>query len=397
MKTSFVLLLLLFSFAGFTQYRFDNVAFKTIYWDELCQALKQNSDHLLLDVRSKGEHDDTSASRSLNIGHLKEAKNIDIREMGKRIHEIEDYKNKPVYVYCSHSQRSRRVSKMLADSGFANVVNINGGLSSLHMFQFNDDCGLLQKNLPYQIISPKALAQNKNADYFILDVRPDSAFKSITLVERRNALGKFKTAMNIPLSNLLQNLSSIPKDKQLLLVDEFGGESAAAAVLLNKNGFSKLAILFNGLDGYITEIPEKERTGWVNQVSYHTINSLAFDALSKGGDVGVVDIRTPEEFNNKSKETFRNIGTIKNAVNIPFLEFDKQLASFPADKSKPLVVYSMSSTPEVFEAAKKLSAQGYKNVNVLLGGLFNLRWRAANLKGHSQLKDWVVNVPADNL
>jgi len=39
---------------------------------------------------------------------------------------------------------------------------------------------------------------------------------------------------------------------------------------------------------------------------------------------------------------------------------------------------------------------GYKNVNVIVGGLFNFRWRAANLKGSAHLKDWVVNVPPDN-
>jgi hypothetical protein len=83
MKTVSALLLLLLSSAGIAQYRFDNVAYKTIFWDDLCQALKQHPDHLLLDVRSKGEHDDTSTSKSLNIEHLKEAKNIDIREMGK--------------------------------------------------------------------------------------------------------------------------------------------------------------------------------------------------------------------------------------------------------------------------------------------------------------------------
>jgi thiamine biosynthesis lipoprotein ApbE len=59
-------------------------------------------------------------------------------------------------------------------------------------------------------------------------------------------------------------------------------------------------------------------------------------------------------------------------------------------------VYGFSNQPEVFRAAQALTDAGYKNVSVLMGGLFNLRWRGANLKGHDQLGNWVVNVPPDN-
>src|SRR5215218_5770581 len=162
MKITFGLLLFVLSQTSVAQYRYDNVTFKTVYWDELCKTLKQNPDALILDVRSKGEHYDTSTSKTLNLGHLKGAVNININDVGSRLKEIEDHKNKPVFVYCSHSQRSRRVSKMLADSGFVNVFNINGGVSNLRMFGFKEECDLLTSDLPYQIVSPKALAQNKS-------------------------------------------------------------------------------------------------------------------------------------------------------------------------------------------------------------------------------------------
>jgi hypothetical protein len=32
-----------------------------------------------------------------------------------------------------------------------------------------------------------------------------------------------------------------------------------------------------------------------------------------------------------------------------------------------------------------------------MGGIFHLRWAAANAKNHESLNNWVVNVPADNL
>ena len=394
MKLLFICCLFFFSTIAYSQYRFDNVKFNTVYWDELCKTLNQNPEHLILDVRSKGEYEDTSASKGLNIGHLKGAVNIDIRELGGRLKEIEAYKNKPVFVYCSHSQRSRRVSKMLADSGFAKIYNINGGVSNLRLFQFKEDCDLLTSNLPYQIVSPSVLT--KANDYFVLDVRSDSAFKGISTVERRNAIGKLKSAVNIPLSVLEQNLSQLPKDKKILIVDEFGNDSPSAAELLNKNGFTNLFVLFDGLDGFLSEIPEKERNNWTTPASYHIINATAFDQLMKTNAPTVLDIRLAEDFSNTSKLGFRNIGNIKGAINIPPNEWDKQFASLPANKEKPVVVYGFGGSNEVYDAAKKLSAQGYKNVYVLAGGLFNIRWRAANIKGLEYLKDWVVNVPPDN-
>lgn len=38
-----------------------------------------------------------------------------------------------------------------------------------------------------------------------------------------------------------------------------------------------------------------------------------------------------------------------------------------------------------------------KSVALLAGGVFNLRWKAANIKGRSALKDWVIDIPSENL
>lgn len=392
-------ILFLLAFAALTlqaQYRFDNVQFTTVYWDQLCQSLKQHPGYLLLDVRSRGEFNDTSTSKSLNIGRLNGATNIDINEIKSRLSEIEAYKNKPVFVYCSHSQRSRRVSKMLSDSGFTQVFNINGGLSNLQLDERKEGCNLLASHLPYKLLSPLQLARANPSDYFILDVRSDSAYRGISTTERKNAYGKLKNSVNLPLPLLEQASASLPRDKKILLVDETGSDSPAAAEILSKKGFTNLFVLFNGLDLYLAETPEKERMAWESQVPYHAIGARAFDNLAKSDNVNLLDVRKAEEFTNNSRETYRNAGNLKGAVSIPFADWDKQFASLAIDKEKPVVVYALSSQNEVFEAAKKLSAQGYKNVNVLMGGLFSLRWRAANIKGDEHLKDWVVNVPPEN-
>jgi rhodanese-related sulfurtransferase len=108
-----------------------------------------------------------------------------------------------------------------------------------------------------------------------------------------------------------------------------------------------------------------------------------------------VDVRSEEEFSNKAKDNWRNVGRIRNAVHLPFSADQVHTGALPPDKSKTLVLYAFSGQNEVFETASKLSDAGYKNVYVLAGGLFNLRWRAAN-QSEAWLKDLVTDIPDEN-
>src|ERR1051325_7802408 len=80
------------------QFKADNVKYTTVYPEELCKTLASNQGFTLLDVRSQGEVDDTSDSEGLNIGHLKDALHIDIRELPKRWKELLPYKDKPLFI-----------------------------------------------------------------------------------------------------------------------------------------------------------------------------------------------------------------------------------------------------------------------------------------------------------
>ena len=95
------------------QFRYDNKLYKTVFWEDICRELQRQPDPLFLDVRSMGEYSDTSNMAGMNIGRLKGAVNIDVRQLPNRLGELEAFKGKPVFVYCSHSQRSRRASKLL--------------------------------------------------------------------------------------------------------------------------------------------------------------------------------------------------------------------------------------------------------------------------------------------
>lgn len=398
-KLSFLAAILFTCVQLSAQYKNDNVLYKTVYPEDLARQLKANQGYLLLDVRSKGEHEDTS-SFGLNIGRFKNAKNIDIRQLGSRIYELQEYKNQPVFVYCSHSQRSRRASKMLADSGFTNVYNINGGMTALIQGNYgvND---IYETKDKYQLLSPVEFCKvNDNKNVYLIDVRSDSAYNGISNSEMINAMGKLKNAAHIPFANLENSVSLIPTNKKIIIVDEFGSESTKAAALLTSKGYKDVAVLLEGLNNFVTSNPAElvcKNAVWEHNKQYHILSADEFNDIAKQNkDVVIIDTRAAAEYNNQAKDAWRNVGRIKNSINIPFPDLNNRLNELTAYKTKPIILYHFS-TADSYNAAAKLVAAGFTNVNVLAGGIFNLRWRAANVKGKSALKDWVVDIPAENL
>jgi rhodanese-related sulfurtransferase len=69
---------------------------------------------------------------------------------------------------------------------------------------------------------------------------------------------------------------------------------------------------------------------------------------------------------------------------------------FEKYKTRPIVVYAFSANPEAYSAANALVQNGFKNVHVLAGGLFNIRWAASNVEGMYFLHELVEDVPAEN-
>lgn len=384
------------------QFKADNVKYTTVFPEELCKTLMANHDYTLLDVRSQGEYDDTSSSGGLNIGHVKNSLHIDIRELPKRWKELLAYKDKPLFIYCSHSQRSRRASRLLSDSGFTKLYNINGGLTDFYNQGIESSpCQGLEivTNVPYKILSSKELNTNvkQGKSYYIIDLRRDSIFKGIS-TEKTRSEGHFNDAVNIPFETLKASTLTMPA-KPILLVDEYGDESPEAAKLLFEKGYKDISILFDGMDGwvdYTTNTSEKPAIKWTRNISYTLLPAEEFNKMvANKKEFTLIDVRTKDEFNNASKNYWQNIGQIKGAVNIPFAEL-KTNNSLPSSKDAAIVIYGFNAQPEIFEAAKWLKDQGYKNVSILQGGIWSLRWTSHNIKGKADLNNLVVNVPPEN-
>ena len=102
--------------------------FKNLSYKEVCDRVTNNPEVVLLDVRSASEF---KGSARNSFGILRNAINMDVRELPDRINELNKYKNSEIIVYCSHSIRSPRASSILIQQGFVNVSNMIGGVSTL--------------------------------------------------------------------------------------------------------------------------------------------------------------------------------------------------------------------------------------------------------------------------
>lgn len=382
------------------QYKNDNVVYKTVYPQNLKKELKANQGYLLLDVRSKGEYADTSSMASANLGHLHNAININVHELGMRINELKDYKNKPVFVYCSHSQRSRRASKMLADSGFTKVFNINGGLTTL--IQTNGAVnGLYETNNKYTIISPQDFCTRVNdKNNYIIDIRSDSAFQGISKNVVTNSMGRIKKSHNIPYDELDSAIETLPHNKRIIIVDDFGDEGAEAAAMLSKKGFTDVALLLDGLFNFentnTTDITCKNLV-WEHPSKYQLISAEEFQQMvNQHLEMPIVDVRTVEEFTNTSNEVWRNQGRVKNSINIAATQMTTRWDELYTYKDKPVVIYSSGSDNAGYEAAEVLTSHDFTKVYLLSGGIWNIRWRANNIQGKMGLKELITDVPPEN-
>lgn len=80
---------------------------------------KQISNQNIVDVRTPEEY---------NEGHIEGAVNINLFDEDFLSKASKLDKNKPVYVYCKSGGRSARASKQLAENGFKNVYDLDGGI-----------------------------------------------------------------------------------------------------------------------------------------------------------------------------------------------------------------------------------------------------------------------------
>jgi rhodanese-related sulfurtransferase len=373
-------------------FKYDSL-YKTMFAKDMCDFLKKHPDLVLIDVRSAGEYYDTSRFESLNQGHLKGAINLEIETMKKDMNTINQYKGKPIVLYCSHSQRSRRVSKLLSENGFTDFYNLNGGMSVFNQMSEADfPCkkDWIVSNLSYKNLSFRETVDflQKEKDLLLIDIRPSEQFNSKD-TSASNNLGRIKNAKNIPYAEFKQHLPELQayKQKTVLLYGVSGdGDPARAAELLIENGFTKVHQLLGGINDFIAS--QEALLFLENRTSFTLINApRALKLLESTKDLVIYDTRGMDEYNNQltGKTVYRNMGRMKNAVHVEEKNFQTQ--ALPQNKNEPVLIYGHE---ESYKFASLLTGKGYKNVYIL-NSFYDFVSSGYNLENCKNAKTYLVN------
>lgn len=376
----------------------DNVIYKTLYPKDLKEFLTNNPNALLIDVRSPGEYSDTSRYGSLNIGRLKNAINIPIDSVEKILSKLKSEIDKPIILYCSHSQRSRRAGKTLIENGFKNVYNLNGGMSWMNqadLIDFPCKKELLEYSLPFKSISAHetSLLIKEKRNLVIIDIRAASEYNSKDTIESSN-FGRIKKSINIPEANKKIDLTKIEKyrDRDVLIYDGNGALSYHVARYLTECGFKNVYTILGGIYSLIgndksTRAMRKELLERTPR--YNLLNvKESIDLLTSKQEVKIIDIRSSDEFNNLAKLPWKKIGRLKNSVNLRPIEASLESNEIPKEKNAIIYVYG---SDEATTFSKLLSDKGYKNVFCLSPSFWSFIFTYANVPGFGKIKDLMEN------
>jgi rhodanese-related sulfurtransferase len=103
-----------------------------LLWPALTQRGKRATPQqvTLLINRGKATILDVREASEFAAGHLPEAKNIPLGELANRIGELDKFKSKSVVVVCQSGARAFSAAARLAKAGFADVVNLDGGVAA---------------------------------------------------------------------------------------------------------------------------------------------------------------------------------------------------------------------------------------------------------------------------
>jgi len=87
---------------------------------QVTDLLGRDSSTVLIDVRTPEEWSGES-------GHLQNALSIPLPDLTARLPELEQYRSRPLVLYCRSGSRSSKATKLLMDRGF-NATNMSGGI-----------------------------------------------------------------------------------------------------------------------------------------------------------------------------------------------------------------------------------------------------------------------------
>ena len=98
----------------------EEIGYTNITPARLNAMLEEDETLMVIDVRTRPEYEEN------HIVGVK--KLIPLDKLKKRIGELEEFKDKPVVLYCRSGRRSSKAAKILVENGFKKIYNLTGGI-----------------------------------------------------------------------------------------------------------------------------------------------------------------------------------------------------------------------------------------------------------------------------
>ncbi|MEP6926769.1 MAG: rhodanese-like domain-containing protein [Ginsengibacter sp.] len=381
-------------------------AYNEVTLPELLNKLQQKDPNMVVvDVRTRAEYyDTTSIYQQSNIGRIKGAINIPLQDFRKDpsiVHKLDVYKDKDIYVICSHSYRSRVVSSLLLDSGFIHVNNTRGGMTEFFR-RYNDvlpykndfyETAINYKNIaPAQLL--KELSNNKSLLLINISNTPKYFWDSANVVFYKY-YPSFKNGVNYNYADSLKILELVKKEKNkdVVLYNNTNYGAAELARWLTEKGISNVSYLVGGTNLFYEYVVNENLTSANNFLKMnsgiHFITpSLYCNQMSSFQDAKFIDLRHDTVFNKITEGAKYNYRHLKNAVNFfegkGVQEFKKL---FPDKKIEHIFV--SEDGIEGLELADNLTKAGYK-INWIIGGMHRWEWYMNNVETFKCM-DYLVN------
>ena len=355
---------------------------------DVSAQLAEATPPFLLDVRDVAELQ--------KDGYIKGAVNIPVRDVLKNLDKLPKPDAK-IIVYCGSGQRGGMLMGVLRVLGYANVLNMSGGLGGWKTAKLPVETGSMPeaaKAISTPIIADQALytmldkSMSTLPDGF-LATKVDKVKEMLAgatppaLIDLRNADevkkdGYIKGSINIPVGKLFTSLDKLPtKDAAIILHCGSGLRGSIAVEGLRLLGYTNVLNMAGGLGawktaGYAVEGVVNWTAVWTDftknmPADFYTIKGDVLNGqITAGNAPFIIDVREPAEI--------EKAGYIKGAVNLPLRSLLQNLDKLPA-VDKPIVVYCAIGHRGAMAMAS-LRLLGY-DARSLSGG-FNA-WAAAKL------------------
>ncbi len=370
--------------------------YKEVTLPELMNKLeKKDPNMIIVDVRTRGEYHDTSSTyQQTNIGHLKGAINIPLQDFRKdpaTVHQLDGYKDKDIYVICSHSYRSRVVSNMLLDSGFTHVTNTRGGMTEFfrrydELAPFAND--FYETSIVYKNIAPaqllKQLTGNKQPLLISVGNNPRFFWDSLNLFLNTYS-PSFKNAVNYNYPDSLQILEFVKKENRpVVLFNTINLGAAELAKWLTQKGIHDVSYLVGSFSLFYEYLVDENLIPTAKEFikSNSGINFItpAFycDQIADVKNAKIIDVRHDTVFNKIINGAKYNFNHLKRAVNFYAGKGAGEFQNTFPDKKTEYIFISENGI-DGLEFADDLSKKGYK-IDYIIGGLHRWEWYMNNVE-----------------